>query len=247
MQQWAGSFRAALDPGLVSMGLADGNDGPWSDRAAKMAQYAEWLYTRNQVMNLTAITEPAAVARLHFLDSLMLLQAASLSGKRVIDVGTGGGFPGLPLKIADPSIRMTLLDSQQKRVAFLEETVRDLGLADVTCIQARAEEQSRLPGWREQFDCAVSRAVADLRVLLELCLPFVRVGGVFLAMKSMHCNEEIAGAQHALAQLGGVLRAPYVYDLPETEGKRQILVIEKTAETPDRYPRRFAKIQKDPL
>jgi 16S rRNA (guanine527-N7)-methyltransferase len=235
-------FETTLRAGLSSMCLP-ADDGI----VRQMEQYAQLLREQNQVMNLTAITEPEEMARLHFLDSLALLSAAPLHGKRIIDVGTGAGFPGLPLKLADPSIQLTLLDSQRKRVAFLEDVVEMLGLTDVACIQDRAEEQARGEGWREAFDCAVSRAVADLRMLLELCLPFVKVGGVFLAMKSMHCEEELAGAQNAIKVLGGKLRPPYVYTLPGLDAQRQVLVIEKERETPKQFPRRFAKMQKEPL
>ena len=235
------SFEPILRTGLASMGL------PAEEAAiGQMKAYASFLLERNQVMNLTAITDPAAVAQLHFLDSAALLKAAPLQNARVIDVGTGAGFPGVPLKLLEPSVRLTLLDSQRKRVDFLREGMERLDLTDVICIQARAEEQSRAEGWRESFDCAVSRAVADLRVLLELCLPFVRVGGVFLAMKSVHCEEEIDGARRAVAQLGGMWRTPFCYTLLDGT-PRQILVIEKKKETPLKYPRRFAKIQKEPL
>lgn len=235
------SFESVLKAGLAAMGLPA--EPPVVEQ---MKDYAAFLLERNQVMNLTAITEPEAVARLHFLDSAALLGARDLKNARVIDVGTGAGFPGVPLKLLEPSIQLTLLDSQRKRVDFLRESMARLGRSDVTCIQARAEEQSRMEGWRESFDCAVSRAVADLRVLLELCLPFVRVGGVCLAMKSIHCEEETEGAKRAMERLGGVLKAPYRYTLPDGT-PRQILVIEKTRATPSSYPRRFAKMQKEPL
>src|SRR5699024_7700699 len=150
------------------------------------------LLEKNQVMNLTAITEPEAVATLHLLDSLAVWQAADLAGKSLIDVGTGAGFPGLPLRLAHPEIRLTLLDSLNKRVEFLREVCSQLGLEDVKCVHGRAEEFAA--GHREQFDGAVSRAVADLRVLSELCLPLVKVGGVFLSMKSTDCEEELNAA-----------------------------------------------------
>ncbi len=235
-------FTTILRAGLSFMNL------PADDfTVEQMKQYAQFLKERNQVMNLTAITEPDQMARLHFLDSLELLKVTSLRGKQVIDVGTGAGFPGLPLKLVEPSIHLTLLDSQRKRVTFLEEVVGMLKLEGVSCIQARAEEQSRLEDWRECFDCAVSRAVAELRILVELCLPFVKVGGFFLAMKSLHCEEEIEHARNAIEAMGGVMEAPHVYTLPDTATRRQILVIHKKKETPKRFPRRFAKMQKERL
>ena len=235
------SFQSVLQAGLAAMGL------PADEQTVRqMETYAAFLLERNQVMNLTAITEPTAVAQLHFLDSAALLNAWPLAGARIVDVGTGAGFPGVPLKLLEPSIGLTLRASQRKRVDFLQEGMALLGLADVRCVQARAEEQSRLADWRESFDCAVSRAVADLRVLAELCLPFVRVGGVCLAMKSVHCEEEVESARQAVIRLGGAMKDPYRYTLPDGT-PRQILVIQKVEETPSKYPRRFAKIQKEPL
>ena len=155
-------------------------------------------------MNLTAITEPDQVAALHFLDSAALLAMpglggaadgkTSLAGKRLIDVGTGAGFPGLPLRLLEPSLKLTLLDSLGKRVAWLEEVCAALGAGDTSCIHARAEEQALLPGFRDGFDFAVSRAVASLNLLCELCLPYVKVGGRFLAMKAVDCGEELTQA-----------------------------------------------------
>ncbi|MGI6498687.1 MAG: 16S rRNA (guanine(527)-N(7))-methyltransferase RsmG [Oscillospiraceae bacterium] len=235
-------FEEVLQAGCAAMGLD-------VEEAAirQMAQYAQMVRAQNKVMNLTAITAPEEMARLHFLDSLALCSAAPLMGKRIVDVGTGAGFPGLPLKIADPSISLTLLDSQRKRVSFLENVVKALELEDVSCVHGRAEEMGKEAGVRASFDCAVSRAVADLRLLLELCLPLVKVGGVFLAMKSIHCEEEVSMARGAIEALGGKLCAPYVYTLPGTDVQRQILVIEKERSTPKQFPRRFAKMQKEPL
>ena len=210
-----------------------------------LLRYWELLAEKNKVMNLTAITDPAEAARLHFLDSAALLALADLRGKTVVDVGTGAGFPGLPLKILEPSIQLTLLDAQRKRVDFLREVCEDLGLEDVECVHGRAEEfaQER----RESFDFAVSRAVAALPVLAELCLPLVKPGGQFLAMKSVDSNEELSAAGRAVNLLGGRLEKPIDYVISGTDIPRRLVIITKITETQKKYPRTFAKIKKNPL
>ena len=176
-----------------------------------LCRFGEALIEKNAVMNLTAITEPSAVAQLHFLDCIALLNAADFHGKRVIDVGCGAGFPGVPLKIAEPSIRLTLLAAQR----------------------------------REQYDLATSRAVARLNVLAELCLPYVRVGGKFLAMKGALAQEEVEEARRGIERLGGhVLR---IFEYPVADAVHKAVVIEKLRPTPPQYPRAFAKIKKSPL
>ncbi|MCL2589134.1 MAG: 16S rRNA (guanine(527)-N(7))-methyltransferase RsmG [Oscillospiraceae bacterium] len=210
--------------------------------------YWELLSARNQVMNLTAITERDEAIEKHFLDSLALASAADLDGKRLIDVGTGAGFPGLPLKIAIPDLQVTLLDSLQKRVGFLEEVCERLELESVHCVHARAEEWVAEAGEREAYDYAVSRAVAELNMLLELTLPYVNVGGAFLAMKTARAAAEIQAAEGAVAMLGGEIETEHSYTLPDSpEVERRIVVVRKVAPTPERYPRRFARIQKQPL
>lgn len=220
---------------------------PSPDVPAKLALYGKLLLEKNQVMNLTAITDPSQVVILHFLDSAAVLGCADFKGKQVIDVGTGAGFPGLPLRILEPSIRLTLLDSLGKRVDWLREVADTLGAEDVECLHARAEEHALKPGYRDSFDFAVSRAVADLRILCELCLPYVKVGGQFLALKSTGSDEELAAAAAAIALLGGQVLPPYDYVIPGTEITHRVVVIEKTAPTPKGYPRRWARIQKAPL
>lgn len=199
---------------------------------------------KNQVMNLTAITEPEQVARLHFLDCIALLGAANFYGKTVIDVGCGAGFPGVPLKIAEPSIDLTLLDSLKKRMDWLESTLPELGI-EAQCVAARAEEYAL--AHREQYDIAVSRAVARLTMLAELCLPLVRVGGHFVAMKSADSDEELSQAARAIATLGGKVTRIWDYPVPGTDAVHRAVVITKVKATPKPYPRRFAKIKQQPL
>ncbi len=214
--------------------------------AAMLAKYGALLLEKNKTMNLTAITDPDAVARLHMLDCAAVQGAAELAGKRLLDVGTGAGFPGMVLKLCCPEAEVVLLDGLKKRVDWLRELSAALNVP-VHCVHSRAEELGQKPQWREQFDVVTARAVADLRVLCELCLPFVRGGGVFLAMNSDHCGEEIAAADGAVALLGGRLLEPYCYHVPGTDLNRWVVRVEKVAPTPERYPRRFARIQNAPL
>ena len=210
-----------------------------------LMQYADALLETNKVMNLTAITDPADVATLHFLDSAALLKLADFSGKRVVDVGTGAGFPGMPLRILDPSIRLTLLDSLGKRIHFLQGVCDQLGFADVNCVHARAEEFAAQH--RETFDIATSRAVASLPLLAELSLPLVKVGGYFLPMKAVDSDEELASSARAISILGGRLKEVKDYRIPGTEVTHRLVVIEKVKPSPAKYPRAFAKIKKAPL
>jgi 16S rRNA (guanine527-N7)-methyltransferase len=196
-------------------------------------------------MNLTAITDDADFARLHLLDSAALLSVADFRGKRVVDVGTGAGFPGVPLRILCPDVRMTLLDSTGKRIDFLREACAALGLTGVDCVHARAEEFAA--EHRESFDLAVSRAVAALPVLCELCLPLVKVGGQFLAMKSARSDEELEGAMDAITTLGGRLADVVDYAIPGSDVTHRVIVIDKTDKTPKQYPRQYGQIKKKPL
>lgn len=228
-----------LRAGFAALGL------PLDETAlTRFETYYELLDERSKVMNLTAIHGETDVAQLHFLDSAALLTVEPLAGKSVIDVGTGAGFPGLPLKIAQPDISLTLLDSLDKRVRFLSDVCAATGLADVTCLHARAEEAPELRG---RFDAAVSRAVARLYLLCELCLPFVRTGGVFLAMKGPDCAEELDEARSAIRKLGGTYERTVTYTVPGTDVTHSVVVIRKTAATPPKYPRRWAKMQKEHL
>ena len=211
----------------------------------QLLRFSDLLLETNKVMNLTAITEPEAVAKLHFADCLTLLNAADFREKSVIDVGCGAGFPGVPLKLGEPSIRLTLLDSLNKRIDFLKEVCDDLGLRDVDCVHARAEEFAAQH--REGFDIVTSRAVANLRMLSELCLPLVKVGGFFLSMKSVDSDAELEDAQQAIAILGGRVTDVKDYVIPGTEVTHRVIFVQKLKETPKKYPRAFAKIKKSPL
>lgn len=227
-----------LREGLSALGLPE-------DGVPALMRYAELLVEKNKVMNLTAITEPSDIATLHFLDSAALLTLADFRDKTVADVGTGAGFPGLPLKIVEPSIRLTLLDSLNKRIDFLGEVCTDLGLSDVACVHGRAEEFAA--EHREGFDIVTSRAVANLRMLCELCLPLVKVGGHFLAMKSVDSDEELAQARGAIAALGAVTERQADYTIPGTDVRHRLIVLKKVKKTEKKYPRIFAKIKKNPL
>ena len=227
-----------LRKGLAQLGLDESG-------APSLLRYGELLLEKNKVMNLTAITDERDVATLHLLDCAALLAQADMRGKTVIDVGTGAGFPGMVLAILEPSARFTLLDSLGKRVDFLREVCEQLGLKNVTCVHARAEEFAA--EHRERFDIATSRAVAQLNVLSELTLPLVKVGGLFAAMKSTSTDEEIAAARSAIAQLGGQLAGCTDYPVPETDVVHRIVCIEKVRPTPKQFPRAFARIKKAPL
>lgn len=212
----------------------------------RLCRYYELLIEWNEKMNLTALTSPEDVALKHFADSLMLLRYINIDkDARVIDVGTGAGFPGMVLKIARPDIRLTLLDSLQKRLSFLEEVCRELGFDDVELIHSRAEDGSRTD-LRDSFDIAVSRAVASLNTLCEYDMPYVKVGGRFIAMKGKEAAEEIISAQTAIETLGGRLSAKHDFVLG-IAGERSIIEIEKLAPTPDTYPRKSKQIKNKPL
>lgn len=212
------------------------------DQIDRLCRFGALLLKQNQVMNLTAITEPTAVARLHFLDSLALLREEALAGKTLIDIGCGAGFPGVPLAIAEPTLHVTLLDSLQKRVNWLKTILPELGV-DATCVAARAEEY--VAEHREAYDVATSRAVARLNILSELCLPYVKVGGKFLALKGAMAQAEADEAKTAIEALGG--RLSEIREYPVGEATHRIVVVEKVRPTPKAYPRKFAKIKQQPL
>lgn len=226
-----------LEAGLPGLGLE-----LTPEALETMGAFGRELLQKNEVMNLTAITDPEAVAKLHFLDSLTLLTLADLKGKKVIDVGCGGGFPGVPLAIACPEMKLTLLDSLGKRMTWLGETLPSLGVK-AECVTARAEEEAAKR--RETYDYAVSRAVARLNVLCELCLPYVKVGGFFLAMKGAAASEEAKEAASAIEKLGGRLEKTVSFPMDGTE--HAVIVIRKVKPTPPAYPRRYGKIKQKPL
>lgn len=207
-----------------------------------LCRFGEELLEKNKVMNLTAIKTPEGVAELHFLDSLALLGAAEFHGKRVIDVGCGAGFPGVPLKIGCPELDLTLLDSLGKRMDWLRTLLPSLGV-EAHVVTARAEEYAE--GHREAYDICVSRAVARLNILAELCLPLTKVGGKFLAMKGAMTREETDEAQKAIATLGGKVAGFYEYTVEDAT--HYAVIIEKVKPTPMGYPRDFGKIKKKPL
>ena len=208
----------------------------------RLCGFGAAVVEQNKVMNLTAITEPDQVARLHLADCLTVMKCADLSGKKLIDVGCGAGFPGVPLKIACPELELTLLDSLGKRMNWLESVLPQLGVK-AECITARAEEAVK--DRREAYDFATSRAVARLNVLLELTAPYVRVGGAVLAMKGSAGREELAEAKNAIRQLGLKLEKAEAFPMDGTE--HMVIVLRKVAPTPAKYPRRFAKIKAAPL
>ena len=227
-----------LEAGLPQLGLQ-------LDEATrqKLCDFGAAVVKQNEVMNLTAITEPDKVAQLHLLDSLTVLCCADLKGKQIIDVGCGAGFPGVPTAIACPEAKVTLLDSLAKRMNWLETVLPQLGVANARCITARAEEA--ISTRREKFDYATSRAVARLNILLELTAPYVRVGGAVLAMKGSAAREELAEAQNAIKKLG--LKLEEVKDFPMDGTTHSVIVLRKIHPTPPQYPRRYAKIKQAPL
>lgn len=237
---------------ILSQGFAQMGVTPPPGAVDRLCRYAQLLLEQNQVMNLTAITQPEQVARLHFLDSASLLTwpgggSGWLAGKSVVDVGTGAGFPGVVLKILEPSLSLTLVDSLGKRLLWLENVCKALSLDDVRCIHGRAEELALEPEFRDQFDVAVSRAVAAFPALCELCLPYVKVGGVFLAMKSVESDPEVQQGATAVKRLGGKELSNFDYLVPGAGITHRLVGVEKTAPTPKGLPRPWGKIKKAPL
>ena len=230
-------MRQTLDNGLEQLGLAL----PESARQT-LCNFGYAVIEQNKVMNLTAITEPEQVAKLHLLDSVTLLTKQNLQGKKLIDVGCGAGFPGVPVKIACPEVKLTLLDSLGKRMHWLETVLPTLGV-EAECITARAEEA--VADRREQYDFATSRAVARLNVLLELTAPYVKVGGAVLAMKGAAAQEELQEAKGAISKLG--LKLESITEFPIDGTAHAVIVLRKVSPTPKQYPRRFAKIKQAPL
>ena len=230
-------MKTTLLAGLPRLGLN------LSDETADtLCAFGNAVVEQNKVMNLTAITEPDQVAKLHLLDSLSILAVKDLKGKRMVDVGCGAGFPGVPVKIACPEVELTLLDSLGKRMNWLESVLPTLGV-QANCVTARAEEA--VADCRESYDIATSRAVARLNILLELTAPFVKVGGYVLAMKGTAAMEELEEAKKAIKTLG--LKLEEVREFPVDGTAHTVIVLKKVAPTPARFPRRYAKIKQAPL
>lgn len=215
---------------------------------SQFVQYYELLKEWNSFMNLTAITEFPEVLQKHFEDSLTLARSCDISAVRtVLDVGTGAGFPGIPLKIAYPHLKVVLLDSLGKRVKFLNHVIDTLGLSEITAVHGRAEDYARQRDYREQFDLVASRAVANLSSLCEYCLPYVKQGGCFISYKSQKLEEELDQAKNAIGILGGKLGEVNRFFLEDSDMERALVIIKKTKETPKKYPRKAGIPSKEPL
>lgn len=217
------------------------------DMAQSFKRYEVLLVEWNEKINLTAITNTKDIEEKHFLDSLTCLKAMGTSEGRVIDIGTGAGFPGIPIKIAQPQLNVTLLDSLKKRVNFLNDVIDKLGLQGISAVHDRAEELARNNLYREQYDYAFARAVARLNVLCEYCIPFVKPGGCFVSQKSMDFKDELGEAEACMKKLGAKVEEVIDVEIPGTEYKRVLIIIRKTSLTDRKYPRHFSKIDKNPL
>ena len=217
-------------------------------QAEQFMTYMDLLLEWNEKMNLTTITEPRDVVLKHFADCLSIVPFLEIKeNTKIIDVGTGAGFPGIPVKIACPHMSMLLLDSLQKRIGFLEAVMKKLMLTDVSCVHSRAEDAGQSPLYREQFDYCVSRAVANLAILAEYCLPFVKVGGRLIALKGPEAGKEVQEAQRAVAKLGGKIMSIHDVTIPFTDLSHKLIIIEKNKATPKQYPRKAGTISKSPL
>ena len=218
------------------------------DQISQLDKYYEMMIETNKSLNLTAITEFPDVLVKHYIDSVSIIRDIDMSRDiSVIDVGTGAGFPGMVLKIIFPSIKITLFDSLQKRLTFLDSVISELGLKDINTCHGRAEEAGHLPGMREQYDLCVSRAVANLPVLSELCLPFVKVGGSFVSYKSDKGSEELASSKHALEVLGVTVSKEDIFTLEDSDMVRNLIIIDKVKNCLKAYPRKPGTPSKKPL
>ncbi len=219
-----------------------------SHKLEKFKIYKSLLKEWNEKVNITAIKDDEEIDIKHFLDSLTIFSTGKITeGKRIIDIGTGGGFPGVPIKIVEDSVEVVLLDSLNKRLKFLDEVIKELNLKNIRTLHERAEDLGNNQEYREMFDIAVSRAVASLNVLSEYCLPFVKLDGYFIAMKGSESNEEIDEAKKAIKLLGGKLEDKIDIKVPQSDIAHSLLVIRKISHTPTKYPRQAGKIKKNPL
>lgn len=215
------------------------------EQIEKFEKYSAMLIEWNQKMNLTAVTDADGISIKHFLDSVLPIYHTDLNEcQEIADVGTGAGFPGIPLAIMLPQVRFTLIDSLNKRVTFLKEVCAALSLNNVECVHARAEELGKTAQFREKFDAVVSRAVANMTVLCEYCIPYVKVGGKFIALKSEECEDEISAAKPMIGTLGAAIERNITVPLPQSDIVRRLVVIKKVKNTPEKFPRRADKIKK---
>lgn len=222
--------------------------GVTGGQAAKLEQYYSLLMDWNTRINLTAITNEHEVITKHFLDSIAALNSnVFYENSRVLDLGSGAGLPGIPIKICEPTLSVTLLDSLAKRVRFLDTCIDALGLDGIQAVHGRAEDMARNPDFREQFDVCISRAVANMATLAELCLPFVKVGGYFVAMKGPGASDEMIEADSAVEQLGGEVQRIVRYEIPSTDLKHNLVVIQKVKKISTRFPRKAPKPAREPL
>ena len=229
-------------------GLADLNITLSETQMNQFIQYYEMLVEKNKVMNLTSITEFDEVVEKHFLDSLSLVLVRDMDVPgQILDLGTGAGFPGIPLKIAFPNIQITLMDSLNKRILFLNEVIDTLGLTGIEAVHGRAEEAARNKNHREKYNLCVSRAVANISTLSEYCLPFIEIGGQFISYKSGNIDEEIAQGKKGIFLLGGKVKEVYKFTVPDSELQRSFVIIDKEKKTPKAYPRKAGTPSKDPL
>lgn len=231
-------FKKGLD--TLDIHLDDYQIGQFMD-------YYEMLINWNKVMNLTSITEFIEVIHKHFLDSLSIVKVFRPDNEKILDLGTGAGFPGIPIKIAFPNTTVVLMDSLNKRIRFLDEVINKLHLENIKTIHGRAEDFGRNDSYRESFDLCTSRAVAKLSVLSEYCIPFVKKGGVFIPYKSAHIKEELEEADNAIKILGGSIKGEKEFNLPLTDIRRSFVIIKKIEVTPKKYPRTAGKPAKEPL
>lgn len=237
-----------MDITVFEKGLANWKIELSNKQMEQFLLYYERMVEKNKVMNLTAITDFEEVVYKHFLDSLSLIQASIFLGKgNLIDVGTGAGFPGIPLKIVFPDLEVVLLDSLNKRIGFLNEVISGLGLKGISAVHSRAEDAGRKPEYREKFDFCVSRAVAHLSILAEYGLPFVKQGGYFIPYKSGNIEEEIKESEYAIKTLSGKIEEKISFSIPNTDIERTLILVKKAAPIQKKYPRKAGTPQKEPL